>query len=410
MKIRHVFPAMTLMALAACNGVAAIGPSPQMAEVDPQVFRGYNDFGFDVFHALAAEAPDSNIVLSPSSLAFALAMTYVGAEGATAREMADVLGVGGVGDAAFDASNRGWLDALGDAGDIELSIANSIWIRDIFQVEPAFVERNETVFEAVVARRPFDQATVDEVNRWVAERTNERIEEIIQEFDPLDRVLLLNAVHFLGEWTTPFQEGGTSPGSFVRPDGSRVPIPMMTRRDTISYHAGDGFEAVRLPYGEDERWGMLLLLPDRDSDLAALYRDLGVARLGDVASRLEPTDIEIELPRFTVEWEETLNETLIGLGMGSAFDPARSDFSGINPQADDLHVSFVKQKTFLQVNEKGTEAAAVTAVMVSLTSAPMHPVVVFDRPFFFAIHDRETDTILFLGQITDPEDPEWDAG
>jgi serine protease inhibitor len=133
------------------------------------------------------------------------------------------------------------------------------------------VQRNEAVFDAVVARRPFDQGTVDEVNRWVAERTNDRIAEIIESFDPLDRVLLLNAVHFLGEWTTPFPEGGTSPSSFRRPDGSRVPIPMMTRRDTIAYHAGDGFEAVRLPYGEDERWGMLLLLPDRDSDLAALY-------------------------------------------------------------------------------------------------------------------------------------------
>jgi serine protease inhibitor len=185
---------------------------------------------------------------------------------------------------------------------------------------------------------------------------------------------------------------------------------MMTRRDTIAYHAGDGFEAVRLPYGDDGRWGMLLMLPDRDADLRELVAGLDAARLGDVSSRLEPTDIEIELPRFTVEWEETLNDVLVGLGMGSAFDPARSSFSGINAEADDLHISAVRQKTFLQVNETGTEAAAVTSVMIRLTSAPMHPVVVFDRPFFFAIHDRETDTLLFMGQITDPEDPAWDGG
>jgi serine protease inhibitor len=134
MTMRRILPLLALAALAACNGIATIGPAQQLADVDPRVHQGYGAFGFDVFQALAAEASDSNIVLSPSSLAFALAMTYVGAGGETAREMADLLGIAGVGDAGFDASNRAWLNALGDAGDVELSIANSIWIRDIFQV------------------------------------------------------------------------------------------------------------------------------------------------------------------------------------------------------------------------------------------------------------------------------------
>lgn len=398
----------------ACNHVAdQAGKPSQPLDISQQVFEGYTAFGFDVFNRLARETPDSNLVLSPTSLAFALAMTYNGADGETAREMAEVLGISGSSLEVFNASNAAWLAALRDPDEgVQLAIANSLWIRDRFPVETDFVDLNQRHFDATVERLDFDDpAAVDAINTWVANRTNDRIQEIIQEIDPLDMLFLINAVYFLGEWTVPFEEDGTSPGRFLRPDGKDVPIPMMSRRDTIEYHRGNGFQAVRLPYGERGRFGMILLLPDPESTLEALYRDLDIARWRTILTALEPTYLELNAPRFRVEWEKTLNDVLTALGMETAFLPDRADFSRINPDPhyDDLHVSEVLQKTFLQVNEKGTEAAAVTSVRMGVTSLPSYPVLHFDRPFFLAIHDRATDTILIMGQITNPQDPDWQA-
>jgi serine protease inhibitor len=413
-KSHLLIAALGALFLPGCNQV--IEPrreAPPRLDISQQIFEGYTAFGFDAFHRLAREEPDSNLVLSPSSLAFALAMTYNGADGETASEMAEVLGVSGASLEVFNDSNAAWLAALREPDEgVQLAIANSMWIRDRFPVEADFVDRNQRHFDAAVERLDFDDpAAVDAINAWVAERTNDRIKEIIQEIDPLDMLFLINAVYFLGEWTVPFEEDGTSPGRFIRRDGTDVPIPMMSRSDTIDYLSGDGYQAVRLPYGETERFGMILLLPDQESTLEALYRDLDFARWRTLLTALEPTYVELHVPRFRVEWEKTLNEDLTALGMETAFLPNRADFSRINPDPryDDLHVSEVLQKTFLQVNEKGTEAAAVTSVRMGVTSMPSYPVLHFDRPFFLAIHDRATDTILFMGQITDPQDPDWQA-
>lgn len=377
-------------------------------DIDPRVFQAYTEFGFDVFQRVASEKPDSNVVLSPTSLAFGLAMVYNGAGGETAREMAATLGASGLDLEAFNAANAAWLAALRTPAEgVELALANSIWIRDRFPVEAEFVQRNERSFDAEVRRLDFDDpAAVDEINAWAAEETHDRIEEIIQEIDPLDMLFLINAVYFLGEWTEPFDMEGTTRGQFTRQGGTPVGIPFMSRRDTIDYFQDDGYQAIRLPYGDGGRFAMVLLLPARGSSLEALYRGLDASSWRAALGRLEPTYLELQLPRFRVEYEKKLNDVLKALGMQTAFDPGRADFSGINPDPayDDLHISKVLQKTFLQVNEKGTEAAAVTAVTVSVTSMPSYPIVRFDRPFFLAIRDGATDTILFLGQITDPED------
>ncbi len=411
--------AVPVLLASACDGTTPTeadvppGPDLSLGGVHEQVAQGYTDFGFQAFRSLAQEEPEENIFFSGTSLAFALAMPYHGADGETRGEMARMLGVEGLDLEEFNSSNQAWLDALLEGtGETELSIANSVWARAGFPFEVDFLERNETYYRAVVESVDFDDpATVDRINRWVSDETNGRIEEIVEEIDPLDIMFLINAIHFLGEWTTPFPEESTSPRPFTVPDGSREDVPTMTLRDTLHYHHSEeeGYEAVRLPYGEDERFAMYVFLPERESDLQAFYRDLDAAEWERRLGALSPTDVELRLPRFTLEYEKELIATLKGLGMERAFDSEAADFTPMTQARDDVHISQVLQKSFVQVNETGTEAAAVTSVTVSVTSAPAHPIMSVDRPFFFAIRDDETGTVLFQGQVIQPEDPNWDG-
>lgn len=398
--------------LAACEPTTGPRlPGPSLAEVDSRVVDAYTRFGFDAFSRLVDQEPDGNIFFSGTSLAFALAMTYHGTAGETRSELARALGVEGIDVATLHQSNAAWLAALLDtARDAELAIGNSVWARRGFDFEADFLERNRLHYRAEVDEIDFDDpASVDVINAWVSEQTRGRIDEIIQEIDPLDIMFLINALYFLGEWTTPFDEDATSEGRFQLPDASWKPIPMMTRLDTIAYHAASGYQAVRLPYGDDERFAMYVFLPDPDRSLADFYAELDAEEWERRIAALEPTYLELGMPRFRLEYEKQLIPTLEDLGIERAFDPERSDFSPMTRAREDVYISEVLQKTFVQVNEKGTEAAAVTAVRVGVTSLPMHPVMLVDRPFFFAIRDDATGTVLFQGQIADPEDPEWEG-
>lgn len=391
-----------------------VEPPPAALEldgVDPRMVEGYTGFSFDVFRSLVEEDPGENVFFSGTSLAFALAMTYHGTEGETRREMARTLGVDAMDVDAFNASNAAWLSALvDDPGDTELAIANSVWARSGFPFQEEFLERNRTYYRALVEAVDFaDPATVDRINDWVSEQTRGRIDQIIQEIDPLDIMFLINAVYFLGEWTTPFDEDGTAPGTFLLPGDRETRIPFMSRRDTLEYHAGSRYQSVRLPYGDDGRFAMYVFLPEPDSDLGAFYRDLDAGEWERRIARLQPTDLELQLPRFTLEYEKQLIPTLEGLGIQRAFDPGRSDFSPMTRARDDVYISEVLQRTFVQVNETGTEAAAVTSVRAGVVSAPTHPRMIVNRPFFFALRDDVTGTVLFQGQVTHPEDPEWEG-
>ncbi len=406
-----LFAALTL--LSGCESVSGPGDSEPISitDVDARVVKGYTDFGFDVFRHLSEEEPDENIFFSGTSLAFALAMTYHGADGETRREMGHALGVEDVPVEEFNASNAEWLGTLLDQpGDTELAIANSVWARLGFPFESNFLERNETFYRAAVEEVDFgDPATVELINAWVSEQTHGRIDGIVEEIDPLDIMFLINAVYFLGEWTHRFPEDGTSPEAFTFGDGTHGQVPMMTMRDTLEYHEAEGYQAVRLPYGEDGRFAMYVFLPAPGSSLGAFYQDLDGAEWERRIEGLEPSDLELRLPRFTLEYEQSLIPALAALGIEGAFDPSRSDFSLMTQARDDLYISDVLQKTFVQVNETGTEAAAVTSVTISVTSMPSHPMMVVNRPFFFGIRDDHTGTILFQGQITTPKDPEWEG-
>ena len=353
-------------------------------------------FGFKLLHDLREREPGGNIFISPLSISIALTMTYNGAAGETERTMAEVLEIDGLDLSTINNSNKALRNNL-DTPDpkVEISIANSIWSRQGVEFNPEFLDRNRTFFGAEIASLDFSspQATAI-INEWVDTNTNGKIEKIVDRINPQTLLFLINAIYFKGNWQDEFDESMTRPGTFHLPDGSEKRVQMMRREGAYSYFRGERFEATSLPYG-DGRLGMYIFLPNRDSNLNRFLRNLNEENWEDWISQLQDRRHELMLPRFKLEYEVRLNDTLEALGMGIAFGGG-ADFSGMGPS---LFISEVRHKTFVEVNEEGTEAAAVTAV-VGVKSLP--PAFRVDRPFFFAIYDAETETILFMGTVTEP--------
>ncbi|HEV2130927.1 MAG TPA: serpin family protein, partial [Longimicrobiaceae bacterium] len=395
----HLLVLLPLL-LAGCGDPAGPGEPWRSIQLDERLVHAYTDFGIDLLGELARQSPRENLFVSPTSAAFALAMVYNGASGETAAQMARMLGIEGMTLEEANRANQEWLASLTDTGrQVELSIANSLWIRQGFPVEPAFLERNQSFYRAEVRQLDFNSpSAVGTINAWVSQSTRGKIPTIIDGIDPLDMLFLINALYFKADWTHQFDKRRTQPAPFRLLDGSVKNVPMMSQEKKFPYFRGDGFSLVALPYANG-RFSMVLALPDANSDLASFYGKLSPADLRSWIAGMNG-EIKVSLPRFTIEWEKTLNETLSALGMEDAFVPGRADFSGINPQQTDLHISELKQKTFLRVDEEGTEAAAVTSARMSVTSAPLE--LRFDRPFFLAIRDNATETLLFLGQVVDP--------
>ena len=353
-------------------------------------------FGFKLLHDLRERDSGGNIFISPLSISIALTMTYNGAVGETERAMAEVLEIDGLGLSTINQSNKALRDSIENPDPkVEISIANSIWSRQGVEFNADFLERNRVFFGAEIASLDFSspQAT-GIINEWVDTNTNGKIEKIVDRINPQTLLFLINAIYFKGNWQDEFDPSRTRQGTFQLPNGSEKQVQMMRREGAYPYFRGENFEATSLPYG-DGRLGMYIFLPSRDSSLNKFLRNLNAENWEGWISEFQDRRHEMMLPRFKLEYEVRLNDTLEALGMGIAFGGG-ADFSGMGPS---LFISEVRHKTFVEVNEEGTEAAAVTAV-VGVKSLP--PAFRVDRPFFFAIYDTETETILFMGTVTEP--------
>ena len=352
--------------------------------------------GIKLLQDLRERDPGGNIFISPLSISIALTMTYNGAVGDTERAMAEVLEIDGLDLSTINNSNRALRTSLENPDPkVEISIANSIWSRQGVDFNPDFLERNRIFFGAEIASLDFSapQATAT-INEWVDTNTNGKIEKIVDRIDPQTLLFLINAIYFKGNWQNEFDPSRTRPGIFYLLDGSEKQVQMMRREGEYPYFRGENFEAMSLPYG-DGRVSMYVFLPNRNSNLNKFLKDLNEENWEGWIAQFQNRRHEIMLPRFKLEYEVRLNDTLEALGMGIAFGGG-ADFSGMGPS---LFISEVRHKTFVEVNEEGTEAAAVTAV-VGVKSLP--PAFRVDRPFFFAIYDADTETILFMGTITEP--------
>lgn len=375
--------------------VAELGPGDARA-----VGEAVNAFGFDLLAGVADA--DQNTIISPLSVAVLLAMVLAGADGDTATELAKVLHL----DDRRDVRVGALLRRLADTDQVTLSVANALWADEGRPFERDYLRFVRTTFGATVEQDDLGSPhAADAIDAWVDRNTDGRITKIAKALglpDPGAVLVLLNAVYFLGEWTTQFEPADTGPEPFAGPGGGHFDVPMMhLTGQTLGYTERDGYRMVRLPYGEDRRYGMEILLPDEGNDLAGVLDSLDAAEWHAAVDSLDAQTVdELALPRFELRWQGQLNDVLQRLGISAAFSPSKADFRPMSPAAPSL--GKVVHQTYVRVDEHGTEAAAVTGGAM-ITSARANSVVFrVDRPFAFTISDQETGTVLFLGAVTDP--------
>ncbi|MFC1725516.1 serpin family protein [candidate division KSB1 bacterium] len=360
-----------------------------------------NQFSFNIFKETVNAEQDKNIFISPLSISMALGMTYNGAGGTTEEAMKTTLGFDNMTVPEINSSYKSLLDLLLDLDeDVIMQIANSIWIRENFPVEQEFIDLNSTYFDAEVTELDFSLAeAIEIINGWVNENTNGKIEEIIDQIDPLTVMFLINALYFKGTWTYEFDPQETKDDDFYLEDGTAKTCRMMNLEGELDYYDNMMFQAVELPYGAGN-YCMTVVLPREGTQIDDLISQLNDETWNSWINSFSSTNVDLYLPKFKLEYEILLNDILSSLGMGIAFTGG-ADFTKINP-VEQLFISKVKHKTFVDVNEEGTEAAAVTVVEMQLTSAPVSTTMKVDRPFIFVIRESNSGTMLFMGKITEP--------
>lgn len=386
-------------------GSGAAAPQAAGEAWNRQLVAANTRFGFKLFSEIRKRDANQNIFISPASLALALAMTYNGAGGQTGQAIAKTLELQqlslqqvNLGNAALKASLAN-LDAK-----VHLAIANSLWGRQGEPFKPEFIKRTQDFYGAQVRNVDFGAPNApDVINRWVKQSTNSKIDKILEknDIDSSTIAVLINAIYFHGDWMVPFAKEKTQERPFTLSDGSQKQHPMMFQKvDYASYYKNEMFQAIGLPYGEG-RLSMYIFLPHQGVSLKSFYESLNAQNWEKWMNqfRTEEKGVFLGLPRFHVEYEIDLKESLKALGMEKVFD-AGADFTEITPQG--FAISKIKHKTFLDVSEEGTEAAGVTAVGGTRGGEPDITMIV-DRPFFCAIRDEETGTILFMGSIVEPK-------
>lgn len=389
------------------------GPEPPDPEQARLVAASSNALAFDLLEKLSVAAAGKNVVLSPLSISALLAMLLEGADGETAAAIAGVLHLPWGQDPAAGESAGGFgtllnyishPDATGP--DVELAIGNAIWPTVGYPLTDEFVETMTDDFRAEVAELDLgSQQAADEIDHWVAEKTRGRIQRMSDALglpDPGAVTVLMNAVYFKGNWTHRFDKEATQPGMFTFPDGTEVTVPMMCRRGEFEVAEGAladglGFLMLRLPYGEDQRFVMEILLPGLP-DIGRFVAGLTPEARLEAAAALAEQEVFLVMPSFELEYEATreLDAALQDFGMAIAYSP-ESDFTAMSPR--DPWLSRIAHKTYIRVDEEGSEAAGVTGgVMRESMPAELR----VDRPFMFIITDTDTGVILFMGVVTDP--------
>jgi len=383
--------------------------NPDVSQTEREALvAGNTAFALDLYREISAD--DQNLFYSPFSISEALAMTYAGARGETAAQMADTLHLNPQHDRVHPGFN--WLDAhlmsLGEAPvnegseAFELAVANSIWGQNGYHFEAEFLDALALNYGAGLNTMDFIGASEDSrqtINQWVEQQTNERIKDLLPEgsVNSDTRMVLTNAIYFKASWLYAFEKNATTTGTFTRNDGSTVSAQFMEQTTHLKYAQLDGYKALELPY-DGGNVSMLVLLPE---DLDAFEQNLSPETLDATLGALETQNVHLRLPKFEFTLSLPLGSTLESMGMHDAFSP-NADFSGMTG-ARDLQITGVLHKAFVSVDEEGTEAAAATAVIAGTTSVPLDPLEFrADQPFIFMIRANQTGSLLFVGRVLDP--------
>jgi len=391
--------------------LAACGESPKtitelprsLSAAEVELIESDNRFAFKLFRAVNELEGTKNIFLSPLSVAMALGMAYNGAAGTTQEAMQQALELQGMTLQDVNESYQSLIALLRDLdARVEFTLANSIWHSDLWTFEQEFIDLNRQYFDAEVAALDFaSPSAAPTINDWVYDKTRGKIPEIVPDPIPVHIIMyLINAIYFKGDWTYQFDKSRTSAAPFDLADGTQTTADMMSHATDVEIDVSwsEGVHVGDFAYGGGA-YSMTILLPPTAAQLDSLIDHLTQANWSDWIGQLHSDEIRVSIPKFTLEYEIELTDALTALGMGIAFSETDADFTRMYGGGG-LFISEVKHKTFVDVNEEGTEAAAATSVGVGVTSMPMSFIV--DRPFVFLIRERLSGSILFMGKVVDP--------
>ena len=369
----------------------------QLSAAEQKLVAGNNTFAFDLMRQINRTESGENVFVSPLSASMALGMTANGSAGSTWDAMRTTLGLGTASREEIGAGYQSLIALLRDLDkSTDFRIANSIWYERNFPFEQSFLTESRTWFDAEIQGLDFnDAASPGRINGWVSDATGKKIPTIVDDLSGDEVMYLINAIYFKGAWTKRFDRGATANAPFHALDGSTAQVPMMYQSGRLRIAGDADLDAVDLLYG-NSAFAMTIVLPRPHTDVNTVLGSLTQSRWETLEKSFAEREGLLYLPRFRLTWERLLNDDLKALGMGVAFSGVDANFSRMSPEP--LLISKVLQKTFVDVNEDGTEAAAATSVGMVPTSAP--PTIRVDRPFIFVIRERFSGTILFMGKIT----------
>lgn len=388
------------MMAASCNEDNADSVKPnQLLKAIPATFAEQtSEFAFDFLKKHnAEEKADKNYFVSPLSLHIALGMLLNGTDRKTKEEIQKSLRVSS--DLAVtNGIYKDLMEGLPNADPkVTNTIANSVWYRNTFSVEKSFLDVLKASFNAQTYAEDFtNTATVGKINNWASDNTNGKIKKVIEQIEPAHVMFLMNALYFKGDWKIPFKVENTRDESFAGTIGTKS-VKMMSMQEKVKYAKRSNYQALELAYGGGN-YVMTIILPEGKTSVGEIINTMSASEWKSLNTTLAEQKVIVGLPKFTVEYETNLNSVLSKMGMPTMFTDL-ADLSKISPPAGKLKVGFVKQNTFVAVDEKGTEAAAVTTIGVELTSMPILPEFICNRPFAFFISEKQSNTILFAGKI-----------
>ena len=375
-----------------------------LTNCEKSLIKSSNKFSINLFENSLEYDKDKNIFISPLSVSYALGMAYNGAAGETREVIHNVLQIEDIGLAEFNSNYKSLIDLLKNIDqEVEMEIANSVWYRQEFDIEKEFTDNLISYFDAQISGLDFStKESVDIINNWVSDKTNGKIESIVSHpIDPLTIIYLINAIYFKGLWSISFDSSYTSRRTFYKNDNTEIKCDMMQSVEEYEYLETNIFKAVNIYYG-DNHFCLTAFLPINNNDISTITEQLTSDKLNNWSNQFKQSKLILNFPKLKFSYNVNFNKILKNIGMSRAFDPRLADFSNIVP-LNGLFIQNVIHKSFIELDETGTEAAAVTSISIGLTSdEPTPKQFNANHPFLFLIREVESNTILFTGAIFEP--------
>ncbi|MDP2207199.1 MAG: serpin family protein [Bacteroidota bacterium] len=401
----HIF--LMLLLIISCSRaptqITENEPPRQLNEKETALVNSVNGFSFKILNRINKSELNQNVFISPLSISYALGMTLNGAGGNTYDSIKNTLDLSTLSPDEINQNYKSLMELLVNLDPkVIFKIANSIWHRNDLPVEKDFIDVNKKYFDAQVSGLDFGAPNAAQIiNAWVDQNTNGKIKTIVP--DPIPNLVvmyLINAIYFKGNWTYQFDPNQTKDDKFTLPGGSQKICKMMSITGDFKYFEDEQLQMIDLPYG-DKKFSMTIVLPKGNKNIDQFVSEITEIKWNSWIQNLRIKEGDLFLPKYKIEFKKSLNDVLKAMGMDIAFDHRRANFTNIS-KIGDLHITNVLHKTYVDVNEEGTEAAAVTSVEIGVTSIQETFVMRVDRPFFFVIRDNHSHSLIFMGKIVEP--------